>query len=379
MPTKARYPVKIGVPAEVKSNEHRIAMVPAGVDALVRAGHEVMIAADGGMGSGMPDQQFVDAGAKIAPDNESVYAWADMIVKVKEPLPQEWELIRKDQIVFTYFHLAASRELTQAMVKSGATCVAYETIEDRQGRLPLLTPMSEVAGRMAIQQGAKYLEKPMEGRGILLGGVPGVEPAYIVVLGGGIVGANAARIAAGFGANVAVMDVNLDRLRYLDDVMPPNVTTVFSTAYGVHEQVKRADLVVGAVLLSGARAPTLVPRSYLKDMKPGSVIVDVAVDQGGCVETTKPTTHAEPTYIVDGVVHYCVANMPGAVGRTSTYALTNATLPYAIKIANEGVDALAKKDPGFGLGVNVHQGKVTCKPVADYFEMPYTPLGELLG
>jgi alanine dehydrogenase len=371
--------MRVGVPREIKSNEHRIAMVPAGVDALVRAGHEVMVAQDGGIGSGITDQEYLDAGAKIASDNAEVFRWADMIVKVKEPLPEEYSMIRREQTVFTYFHLAASRELTEAMVKTHSVCVAYETIEDKQGRLPLLTPMSEVAGRMAIQEGAKYLEKPMMGRGILLGGVPGVEPAYVVILGGGVVGANAAKIAAGLGANVAILDVNLDRLRYLDEIMPGNVTTLYSTQYAVREQCRRADLVVGAVLTSGARAPTLVPREYLKEMKPGAVVVDVAIDQGGCIETARPTTHKDPTYVVDGVVHYCVANMPGAVGRTSTYALTNATLPYVLKLAKHGAIEAARMDPGFAKGLNVVDGKITCAPVAEFFKLPHTPLSALVG
>jgi len=371
--------MKIGVPREIKENEHRVAMVPAGVDALVRKGHEVRLPPDAGIGSGIPDQEYIDAGAKLADSNEEVYGWADMIVKVKEPLPEEYDLIRPDQVVFTYFHFAASRDLTEAMQKTGATCIAYETTEDAQGRLPLLTPMSEVAGRMAIQEGAKYLEKPMEGRGILLGGVPGVEPAYVAIIGAGIVGHNAARIAAGLGANVALLDVDLDRLRYLDEIMPSNVTTLYSTAYSIHEHVRRADLVVGAVYTTGARAAILVPREYLKDMKQGSVIVDVAVDQGGCIETSRPTTHEKPTFVIDGVVHYCVANMPGAVGRTSTYALTNATLPYVIRLADEGPAAVAQSDPGVAKGFNVTGGKVTCEPVAEYFGLPYTPLADALG
>lgn len=371
--------MRVGVPKEIKEAEFRVAMVPAGVDALVRDGHEVMVEQDAGVGSGITDQEYVDAGARIARTAQEVWGWADMIVKVKEPIGKEYGLCRAGQVVFTYFHFAASRELTEAMVKSGATCVAYETIEDAQGRLPLLTPMSEVAGRMAIQEGAKYLEKPMEGRGILLGGIPGVEPAYVVILGAGIVGTNAARIAAGLGANVALLDVNLDRLRYLDEVLPRNVTTLYSTAYSIREQVRMADLVVGAVLTTGARAPRLVPQALLKEMKHGAVIVDVAIDQGGCVETARPTTHKNPTYVIDGVVHYCVANMPGAVGRTSTYGLTNATLPYAIKLANQGVTELARRSPGIAKGVNVVDKKITMQPVAEAFEMPYTPLEEVIG
>lgn len=371
--------MRIGIPVEVKPHEYRISMVPAGVDAMVRAGHEVMVTRDAGIGSGIENAEFEAAGAKLADENEDVFAWADMIIKVKEPMPQEYDLIRTGQTVFTYFHFAASRELTEAMVKSGATCVAYETIEDRRGHLPLLTPMSEVAGRMAIQEGAKYLEKPMMGRGILLGGVPGVEPAHVVVVGGGVVGANAARIAAGLGANVFVLDVDLDRLRELDDIMPPNVTTLYSTAYSVREQALKADLLVGAVLTAGARAPTLVTREIIKAMQKGSVIVDVAVDQGGCVETAKPTTHDAPTFVVDEVVHYCVANMPGAVGRTSTFALTNATLPVAIKLANHGAVEAAKADAGIAKGINVMDGKITYQGVAEAFDMDYTPLEALLA
>jgi len=371
--------MRVGVPQEIKSNEHRVSMVPAGVDALVRAGHEVMVRQGAGTGSGISDEEFTRAGATLAETNEEVFAWAEMIVKVKEPLPAEFKLIRKGQVVFTYFHFAASRELTEAMVETGATCIAYETIEDERGTLPLLTPMSEVAGRMAIQQGAKFLEKPMMGRGILLGGVPGVEPAYVVVIGGGIVGANAARLAAGLGANVAILDTNLERLRYLDAIMPPNVSTIYSTAYSIREQCRRADLLVGAVLARGARAPRLVPREYLKEMKTGSVIVDVAVDQGGCVETARPTTHDQPTYVVDGVVHYCVANMPGAVGRTSTYALTNATLPYTLTLCNKGPARAIREDRMLALGVNVIDGKVTYQEVAEAFDMEYTPIEAVVG
>lgn len=370
--------MRVGVPTEIKPNEYRVAMVPAGVDALVRAGHEVFVQKGAGVGSGLLDDEFASAGAKLVETADEVFEAAEMIVKVKEPIGPEYKRIRSGQTVFTYFHFAASQELTEAMVESGATCIAYETIEDKLGRLPLLTPMSEVAGRMAIQQGAKYLEMPMKGRGILLGGVPGVEPAHVVVLGGGVVGANAARIAAGTGANVFILDIDLDRLRYLDEIMPENVTTLYSTNYSIADQARKADLLVGAVLTTGARAPVLVPRELLAEMKNGSVIVDVAVDQGGAIETTRPTTHEEPTYVVDGVVHYCVANMPGAVGRTSTFALTNATLPYARRLAGQGAAAMAKADPGFAKGINVIGGKVTYQPVAEAFEMPYTPLSEAL-
>lgn len=371
--------MRVGVPVEVKPHEYRIAMVPAGVDALVRRGHEVMITRDAGVGSGIENEELVAAGAKLAETNEEVFAWADMIVKVKEPLPQEYKLIRAGQTVFTFFHFAASRELTEAMVESGATCIAYETIEDARGRLPLLTPMSEVAGRMAIQEGAKFLEKPMEGQGILLGGVPGVEPAHVVVIGGGVVGSNAARIAAGLGANVYLLDVDLDRLRYLDETLPANVTTLYSTAYSIREQALKADLLVGAVLTAGARAPTLVSRDVVREMKKGAVIVDVAVDQGGCVETARPTTHEEPTYLVDDVVHYCVANMPGAVGRTSTFALTNATLPVALRLADQGPEALIRGSAGQAKGINVFKHRITYQGVAEAFDLPYTPLSSVLG
>ena len=370
--------MRVGIPKEIKHHEYRVAMVPAGVDALVRAGHEVVVEKTAGNGSGIEDAEFIAAGAKMLETPDEVFEAADMIVKVKEPVGPEYTRIREGQTVFTYFHFAADRPLTEAMIESGSTCIAYETIEDSKGRLPLLTPMSEVAGRMAIQEGAKYLEIPMMGRGILLGGIPGVEPAHVVILGGGVVGANAARIAAGLGANVFILDVDLERLRYLDEIMPENVTTLFSTAYSIRAQARRADLLVGAVLTTGARAPRLVPRSLLSEMKNGSVIVDVAIDQGGCVETAKPTTHEHPTYVVDGVVHYCVANMPGAVGRTSTFGLTNATLPFALKLANQGPAAMAKADVGFAKGINVMKGKVTYAPVAEAFEMAYTPLEQVL-
>ncbi len=325
--------MRIGVPKEIKSNENRVGIVPAGVHALVQDGHRVFIETTAGLGSGIPDQEFKDAGAEIVPTAKDLWSKSEMVMKVKEPLPAEYPLCRPDLTVFTYFHFAAAKELTDAMLKAGSACFAYETL-DVDGKLPLLVPMSEVAGRMAIQVGASSLEKAHGGRGVLLGGVPGVEPANVLILGGGIVGINAAKMAAGMGARVTIMDIDLDRLRYLDDVMPKNVTTVYSNAINIHQRIRNADLVVGAVLVEGARAPVLVPRSYLKDMKEGSVIVDVAVDQGGCCETIKATTHADPTYVVDGVVHYGVANMPGAVARTSTYALTNATLPFARRLAS---------------------------------------------
>lgn len=357
----------VGVPKEVKTDEFRVAMTPAGVDELHRGGHTVLIEAGAGSGSGISDEQYAQHSAEIVADAAEIWKRSDMIVKVKEPLPDEWPLMHDKQILFTYFHFAASEDLTQAVMNSGATAVAYETIKDSRGTLPLLTPMSEVAGRMSIQEGAKFLERPFQGRGILLGGVPGVAPANVVVLGGGIVGANAAKVAAGLGANVTILDINLDRLRYLDDVMPPNVTTLFSDRLNIQEAIQRADLVVGAVLIPGARAPFLIRREDLKNMVPRAVIVDVAIDQGGCVETSRPTTHSKPTYIVDDVVHYCVANMPGAVGRTSTYALTNVTLPYVLQLANKGLVRATQDNAALAEGVNIHAGRVTNPAVAATF------------
>lgn len=363
----------VGVPKEVKLDEYRVAMLPVGVEELVLAGHQVIVEHDAGIGSGLTDEEYVAAGAEIVDGPADIFKRAEMIVKVKEPQESEWAMIRPGQLLFTYFHFAADRELTQAMVDSQATCIAYETLTDRQGRLPLLTPMSEVAGRMSIQEGAKFLEKPKKGRGILLGGVPGVAPAHITILGGGVVGANAAKIAAGFQADVAILDINLDRLRYLDDIMPANVNVLFSDRHNIREQLVRADLVIGAVLIPGAKAPRLVEREHLKLMKPGSVIIDVAVDQGGCIETTKPTTHSEPTYIVDGVVHYCVANMPGAVGRTSTFALCNVTLPWVLRLAKDGV-GYAEKSREIATAINVHDKRITNAAVADAFEMEFSDL-----
>jgi alanine dehydrogenase len=364
----------VGVPKEIKSDEYRVAMVPAGVEELTRTGHKVLIETGAGSGSGISDEMYVANGAEIVGTSADVWAKADMVVKVKEPLADEWPLMRAGQTVFTYFHFAADEHLTRAVIKSGITAVAYETIRDAKGTLPLLTPMSEVAGRMSIQEGAKYLERPFDGRGILLAGVPGVAPATVAVLGGGIVGANAARVAAGLGANVYILDVNLDRLRYLDDVMPRNVTTLFSNRVNILETLQWADLVIGAVLIPGAKAPHLVRREDLKKMQPRAVVIDVAIDQGGCLETSRPTTHAKPTYIVDDIVHYCVTNMPGAVGRTSTYALTNVTLPYAVQLATKGVDRAAAENPAIAAGVNVRAGKVTNKPVADTFGIEYVPV-----
>lgn len=366
--------MKVGIPREIKDHEYRVGMVPAGVHALKEAGHEVFVEVGAGLGSGILDEDFEAAGAKLLSSAGEVFATADMIVKVKEPLPAEYGMIREGQIVYTYFHFAASRELTEGMVNTGAVCIAYETMEDRHRGLPLLTPMSEVAGRMSVQEGAKFLERPTEGRGILLGGVPGVEPGKVVIIGGGVVGTNAAKMAAGIGARVTILDINLDRLRYLDDTLPPNVIEIYSNAYNIREEICSADLVIGAVLIPGAKAPSLIRREDLQHMKQGAVIVDVAVDQGGCVETTKPTTHSNPTYIVDGVVHYCVANMPGAVGRTSTFALTNATTRFALEIAGLGWEDAARRYGEIRTGLNVVNGKVTYAAVAQAFGMDYTPL-----
>ena len=361
--------MRIGVPKEVKPDEYRVGMMPVGASVLVKAGHEVLIESDAGVGSGFANDDYAAAGATIVPSARHVYD-ADMIVKVKEPQKQEVSLFHEGQILFTYFHFAAEPELAKACLNTKITAIAYETIKDRQGRLPLLTPMSEIAGKLSIQEGAKYLEKPMMGRGILLGGVPGVAPAEVLVLGAGIVGTNAAKIAAGLGAHVTLMDINLDRLRYLDDVMPPNVDVIFSDPFTIAEGLRKADLVVGAVLIPGAKAPRLITKADLATMKNGSVIVDVAIDQGGCIETSRPTTHQNPTYVVDGVVHYCVTNMPGAVGRTSTAALCNATLPYAMRIANKGYAQAAIEDSGLGEGINMTAGRVTNAAVAEALQLP---------
>jgi alanine dehydrogenase len=369
----------IGLLKEIKPNENRVALLPAGVELLIAHGHKVLVEKNAGLASGFPDELYRKAGAKIIQTASEVYDAADMIMKVKEPIKSEYKLIKKDQIIFTYFHFAASKELTQAMMKSNAVCIAYETVQKDDGSLPLLIPMSEVAGRMAPQEGAKYLEKPMGGRGILLGGIPGVEPADVVVLGGGVVGQNAARIAAGFGARVTILDNNLHKLRYLDDVMPRNVQTLASNPYNIRKMVSRADIVIGAVLIPGAKAPKLVTKEMLKEMKEGSVIVDVSVDQGGCIETCHPTTHENPTYVVDGVLHYCVANMPGAVPFTSTVALTNSTLPYAIEIANNGWEKAVKVNREIRLGLNMAYGKITYQHVAEAFDFKYTPVEELIN
>jgi alanine dehydrogenase len=371
--------MKIGIPKEIKTNENRVSLVPAGAEALVAAGHEVIVETGAGLGSSFSDEQYKAVGAKIAPNADATWKGADMIIKVKEPIAVEWPRMEKGQTIFTYFHFAADEKLTKAHMDSGATCIAYETVELPSRELPLLTPMSEVAGRMAVQEGAKYLEKLYGGIGVLLGGVPGVPPAKVVVLGGGIVGINAAKMAAGLGAKVTILDISLERLRYLSDVMPANVQTIFSNRHNVLEQIATADLVIGGVLIPGAKAPKLIRKEDLKTMKPGSVIVDVAIDQGGCVETIHATTHENPIYVVDGVIHYGVANMPGGVPRTSTLALTNATFPYALKLANKGWKQALKDDPALVKGLNVVAGKVTYRGVAEAFGMEYHEAGKFLA
>lgn len=351
----------VGVPRETKADEYRVAVLPVGAHLLTEDGHQILIERGAGRDSGFDDTEYADAGATLVDGPAEVFGRAELVVKVKEPQPGEIEQLRAGQTVFTFFHFASSRELTEHCLRAGITAVAYETLYDASvgpGRLPLLTPMSEIAGKMSIQEGAKYLERPMTGRGILLGGVPGVAPADVLVIGGGVAGANAARMAAGVGANVTVMDVNLDRLRYLDEVMPANVTTIYSDPHAIEKYTLRADLLIGAVLLPGARAPTLIKRPLLGRMKTGAVVVDICIDQGGCIETSRPTTHHEPTYVVDGVVHYCVTNMPGAVGRTSTQALCNATLPYVRRLAGQGVEGFAEADPGCAAAVNIRDGRV---------------------
>lgn len=368
----------IGVPKEIKNNENRVALTPAGAQELVKRGHTVHVQKNAGADSGFSDEEYAKAGAKITATAEEVFSLAEMIIKVKEPIEQEYKLIKKDQLVFTYFHFASYEPLTKAMIASGAICLAYETVEREDRSLPLLIPMSEVAGRMAIQEGAKYLEKPLKGRGILLGGVPGVKPAKVLVLGAGIVGTHAAKIAAGMGADVTILDVNLNRLRYLDDVMPKNVHTMVSNEYTIRELVKDHDLIVGAVLIPGAKAPMLVTRDMLKTMRKGTVLVDVAVDQGGCIETCTPTTHENPTFIIDDVVHYCVANMPGAVPYTSTLALTNATLPYAVRLANMGWKKACQENLDLKKGLNIIKGEVVYKGVADTFNLPLADVSKFL-
>jgi alanine dehydrogenase len=364
----------VGVPSEVKTDEFRVGMRPVGAEMLVRDGHQVLVQAGAGLGSGFDDELYRKAGATIVPDAASVWSKADMIVKVKEPQPAEIPQMRDGQIVFTYFHFAAEKSLTVGCLERKSICVAYETLTDDRGTLPLLTPMSEVAGKLSVQEGAKFLERPFGGRGVLLGGVPGVAPGHVLILGGGVVGTCAAWMAAGLGADVVIMDINIERLRRLDEFMPANVTTVYSDPQAIRERLAWADLVVGAVLIPGAKAPHLIRKADLAHMQPGSVIVDVAIDQGGCVETAKVTTHRDPVYTVDGVVHYCVGNMPGAVARTSTIALTNVTMPWALKIAKHGVEALARKDHHFANAVNADRGRLTNLPVAEAHDLPYTPL-----
>jgi alanine dehydrogenase len=369
----------IGVPKEIKNNENRVALTPAGAKELIKRGHQVHVQQSAGLGSGFSDDDYSNAGASILPSIEATYQIAEMIMKVKEPIESEYSLIKPNQLLFTYFHFASYEPLTKAMVASKAVCLAYETVEKADRSLPLLVPMSEVAGRMAIQKGANYLEKPLGGRGILLGGVPGVLPAKVLILGGGIVGTQAAWMAAGLGADVIIMDLSLPRMRYLADVMPANVKTMMSNEFNIREQIKQADLIVGAVLIPGAKAPHLITKDMLKDMKKGAVVVDVAVDQGGCIETCKPTTHENPTYVIDDVVHYCVANMPGAVPYTSTLALTNATLPYAIQLADKGWKKAAQENADLVPGLNVIQGDIVYKAVAEAFNMPYTPVEKYLS
>ncbi|WP_445756105.1 alanine dehydrogenase [Polaribacter sp.] len=361
--------MKIGIPREIKNNENRVGMTPAGVFSLKKNNHTVYVQSNAGEGSGFLDKDYSDVGAIILSTIEEVYDASEMIVKVKEPIASEYDLIKENQILFTYFHFASSEELTKAMIRQKAICIAYETVEDEDGSLPLLTPMSEVAGRMAIQQGAKYLEKPIKGRGILLGGVPGVAPGKVLILGAGVVGVQAAKMAAGLGASVTVMDVNMKRLRYVNDVLPNHVVTAFSNEYSIRQHIKTHDLIIGGVLLKGGKAPKLITRDMLKEMKPGTVIVDVAVDQGGCFETTRPTTHENPTYIIDDVVHYCVANMPGAVPYTSTLALTNVTLNYILKIANLGWREACNRDKTLGKGLNIVKGEIVYEELVGIFDL----------
>lgn len=369
----------IGVPKEIKSDENRVGLTPAGVLEFTKRGHEVYVQSTAGEGSGFTDEEYTQAGAKITPNIEQTYSIAEMIVKVKEPIAPEYELIKEGQLLFTYFHFASSQELTRAMINQKAICLAYETVELPNRSLPLLVPMSEVAGRMAIQEGAKYLEKPVKGRGVLLGGVPGVPPGKVMVLGAGVAGTNAAKMAAGLGAQVTILDINLERLRYLNDIMPSNVVTMFSNEYNIRKLINDQDLIIGSVLIPGAKAPKLITRDMLKEMRPGTVLVDIAVDQGGCMETTYPTTHAEPTFIIDDVIHYCVANMPGAVPYTSTMALTNATLPYALQLAGKGWQQACKENEALKLGLNVVYGQVVYKGVAEAFDLPLVEVETMLG
>ncbi|MCB0665868.1 MAG: alanine dehydrogenase [Saprospiraceae bacterium] len=368
----------IGVPKEIKANENRVALTPAGVNELVKRGHKVYLQTTAGEGSGFLDTEYEAAGAEILPTIGETYSKADMIMKVKEPIEEEYDLVRENQLVFTYFHFASYEPLTHAMIRSKAVCLAYETVELPDRTLPLLIPMSEVAGRMAVQEGAKYLERPMGGRGVLLGGVPGVQPGKVLILGGGIVGTQAAKIAAGFGAMVTILDVNLQRLRYLADVMPANVLTQYSNEYNIRKLIQDHDVIIGAVLIPGAKAPKLITRDMLTEMKPGTVLVDVAVDQGGCIETCRPTTHANPIFVIDDVVHYCVANMPGAVPYTSTIALTNATLPYAIQLAEHGWQKACKQRSDLRKGLNIVKGQVVYEGVAAAFDLQHVKVESVL-
>lgn len=368
----------VGVLKEIKAEENRVSMTPAGVEVMKHNGHVVLVEKNAGSGSGFSDAAYSDAGAEVIQAPREIYERSDMVMHVKEPMPSEYGLIRSDQIVFTYLHLAAAQELTMELIRIGSINIAYETIQKEDGSLPLLIPMSEVAGRMAVQQGAKYLEMEYGGDGVLLGGVPGVDPGTVVIIGGGIVGTNAAKVACGLGAKVYVLDMNLDRLRYLSDIMPKNCIPLMASPAAVRDLVKIADVVIGAVLVAGSKAPKLVTSDMLKAMKKGAVLVDVAIDQGGCFETSKPTTHLDPIFMVEGVVHYCVTNMPGVVAKTSTLALTNATLPYAVEIANKGWKRAMRENPEIRLGANIIRGKITCKGVADAFDMEYTPIEEFL-
>ncbi len=369
----------VGVPKEIKNNENRVAITSAGVEVMTKAGHNILIEKNAGRGSGIEDKEYLAAGAEIISDKKELFARAEMIVKVKEPLAEEYDYFHEGQTLFTYLHLAAEEKLTKALLDKKVTGIAYETIQPEDGSLPLLTPMSEVAGRLAAQEGARFLEKPNGGRGVLLGGVPGVEPAKVVIVGGGIVGVNAAKMAVGLGADVTIMDINQEKMRYIDDIFNGRIKTIMSNPSHVMEEVKKADLVIGAVLIPGAKAPSLVTEEMIKEMKEGSVIVDVAIDQGGCIEGTYPTTHDDPVFVRHGVIHYSVANMPGAVARTSTYALTNATLPYALKLANKGYKKAMVDDPALARGLNTHKGELTYKAVADAFDMDYTPLSDLMA
>jgi alanine dehydrogenase len=364
----------VGVPKEIKKDEYRVALLPVGVHELTRRGHQVLIEAGAGLGSGLSDQQYQAEGATIVRNSREIFEKADLVVKVKEPQRSEWNQIRPGQILFNYFHFAADRELTEAMLKSQADCVAYETLSLPDGSLPLLTPMSEVAGRMSLQVGARFLEKPQMGRGILLGGVPGVAPAHVTIIGGGVVGMNAAKIAAGFRANVSILDINLERLRYLEDIMPPNVNVLYSDRHMLLEEIRKADLVIAAVLIPGAKTPRLISRADLKIMKSGSVVVDVAIDQGGCFETSRPTTHSDPVFVEEEVIHYCVGNMPGAVGRTSSFALCNATLPWVMKLAKSGLAEAAQAEPAIRMATNISGGKICNLAVAETFNLTYHPL-----